>query len=44
MKDLTRIGESFVHHLTGILHSRIQYPEEESGATDSDEKSPEKEN
>lgn len=37
LNDLTTISESFVKTLTGLLHSRIEYPDEISAAPKSDE-------
>ena len=34
LKDLNKIGQSFTHYLTGILHSRVQYPDEGKNAKD----------
>ncbi len=41
LKDLNKIGESFIHHLTGILHSRVQYPDEEKNNQGSNRQPPE---
>ena len=42
LKDLNKIGQSFTHYLTGILHSRVQYPDEEKDAKDFDRQPAEK--
>lgn len=42
LKDLNKIGQSFIHHLTGILHSRVQYPDEGKVTQGSNRQSPEK--
>lgn len=38
LKDLNKISQSLIHHLTGIFHSRIQYPEEGRDAQDTHRK------
>ena len=40
LKDLNKISQAFSHHLTGIFHSRITYPEKD--AQDINNQSPEK--
>ena len=42
LKDLNKIGQSFTHYLTGILHSRVQYPEEKKDSNGIDRQPPEK--